>query len=56
MTARRSINQINPLDIEYRNLPESIKILYTAKEYAWLTREGRERLIERETMPEYYED
>jgi hypothetical protein len=43
-------------DAEYEALPESLKMIYTPKEYAWMTPERRATLIEEETMPEYYED
>ena len=36
---------------EYESLPDSIKAIYTPKEYAWLGEE-RKRIIERETMPD----
>ena len=43
-------------DNEYDALPESLKMIYTPKEYAWMTPERRVRLIEEETMPECFED
>jgi hypothetical protein len=43
-------------DKEYEELPESLKMIYTPKEYAWMTPERRSKLIEEETMPEYFED
>jgi hypothetical protein len=36
---------------EYQTLPDSIKSLHSAKEYAWLGTE-RDRLVERETQPD----
>ena len=39
---------------EYDRLPESIKLLYTYKEWQWLGTE-RERALERETMPDVAE-
>lgn len=35
----------------YMALPEAVRSLYTFKEYQWLGTE-RERIIERETMPD----
>lgn len=43
-------------DAEYSRLPESIKSLYSPKDYAWLPPERRARLIEEETMPDAFED
>lgn len=43
-------------DAEYAALPESIKAIYSPKEYAWMSPERRARLIEEETMPEVPED
>lgn len=37
---------------EYDNLPESIKLKHTPDSYAWLGSE-KNRIIERETMPDY---
>lgn len=37
---------------DYEELPESIKMLYTPKEWMWLGSEERGRAIERETMPD----
>jgi hypothetical protein len=42
-------------DAEYDALPESIKMVYSPKEYAWMQPEQRARLIEDETMPEVEE-
>jgi hypothetical protein len=36
----------------YDELPESIKVLYTPKEWLWLGSEERGRAIERETQPD----
>lgn len=36
---------------EYDGLPESIKLIYTPKQFAWLGEE-RNRIVERETMPD----
>lgn len=36
---------------EYEALPDSIKAIYSAKEYKWLGDE-RKRIIDRETMPD----
>lgn len=41
---------------EYDALPESIKAVYTAKEFAWLGEYGRSRLMEVECCPEPEED
>jgi len=38
---------------DYKELPEFIKYAYTEEQYAWLTDEGRARLLERETQPEW---
>lgn len=54
-TIRKS-RSTSPLLREYDSLPEVLKWKYTPEEYLWLTREGRERLLEQETMPEAYED
>lgn len=43
-------------DREYEALPESIKLLYTPKEYAWLEPDQRARVIEQECLPEVPED
>lgn len=43
-------------DAEYDELPEALKQIYTPKEYAWMSPERRARLIEEETLPEYFED
>lgn len=43
-------------DAEYAALPESLKMIYTPKEYAWMPPERRAKLIEEETMPEVWED
>ena len=37
---------------DYDKLPESIKVLYTEKEHAWLTNDTRQRLIEDHCYPE----
>lgn len=37
---------------EYDQLPESIKLVHSAEQFVWLGSE-RERIIERETMPDY---
>jgi hypothetical protein len=42
-------------DEEYDNLPEGIKMLYSPKDYAWMSPERRQLLIEEETMPEVEE-
>ena len=36
---------------EYEELPESIKMLHTPEQYAWLG-DARYRIIERETQPD----
>lgn len=41
---------------DYQSLPESIKTMYTQKEYAWLDDESRENLIKDMTLPEVAED
>ena len=38
---------------DYDQLPESIKMLHSAKGFMWLGNEERARVIERETMPDY---
>jgi hypothetical protein len=43
-------------DREYDQLPESLKMIYTPKDYAWMTPERRAKLIEEETMPDCFED
>lgn len=43
-------------DAEYDELPEALKLIYSPKEYAWMSPERRQRLIEEETLPEYFED
>ncbi len=43
-------------DAEYESLPESIKLLYSPKDYAWMPPEQRAGLIEAECMPEVAED
>jgi hypothetical protein len=37
---------------DYDDLPESIKRMYTEKEFAWLGDDGRKRLLETECYPE----
>ena len=39
------------LQQEYDNLPESIKLVHTPQQYAWLGDE-RYRIVERETQPD----
>jgi len=41
---------------DYDGLPESIKAMYTEKEYAWLGNFDRDRLLETETCPEPEDD
>ena len=43
-------------DAEYDELPEALKLIYTPKEYAWMSPERRQRLIEEETLPDHFED
>jgi hypothetical protein len=43
-------------DAEYEALPESLKLIYTPKEYAWLPPEIRAKVIEQECMPDVAED
>lgn len=43
-------------DHEYDALPESLKMIYSPKEYAWLEPHQRAKIIENETMPEVPED
>jgi hypothetical protein len=43
-------------DTEYDELPEALKMIYTPKEYAWMSPERRAKLIEEETLPDYFED
>lgn len=40
---------------EYENLPESIKQVYSFKEYQTLTESDRAHLVEDETTPEWEE-
>ena len=42
-------------DAEYDQLPESLKLIYTPKEYAWMQPEQRAHLIESECMPDVEE-
>lgn len=52
-----SMSEFGPLfDAEYDNLPEGLKLIYSPKEYAWMTPERRARLIDEETLPETFED
>lgn len=37
---------------EYEQLPESIKALYSYKQWLWLSRPEKDRLVIRETEPE----
>jgi len=37
---------------DYDSLPEAIKYVYTAKEYAWMGDEQRAELVENECMPD----
>jgi len=37
---------------DYDALPEGVKLLMTPKEHAWLGDEERNRIIERECMPD----
>ena len=41
---------------DYQSLPESIKVMYSQKEYAWLDDESRINLIQDMTLPEATED
>ena len=41
---------------DYNNLPESLKALYSEKEFAWLGNDGRDRLMETECYPEPEEE
>lgn len=43
-------------DRQYHALPESLKMLYTPKEYAWLGWEQRQRLTDDECYPDAPED
>lgn len=43
-------------DAEYESLPESIRMIYSRKEYAWMDHERRARLVESECMPDVGED
>ena len=43
-------------DAEYAALPESLKMIYSPKEYAWIQPERRARLIDEECLPEVGED
>jgi hypothetical protein len=42
-------------DLEYDQLPAALKMIYSPKEYAWMSPERRVRLIEEETMPDVEE-
>lgn len=41
---------------EYHQLPESIKTVYSPKEYSWLDDESRRTLQQDMTLPEAEED
>lgn len=41
---------------DYKSLPESIKAMYSPKEYAWLDDESRNNLLQDITTPEVAED
>lgn len=41
---------------DYQSLPESIKAMYSPKEYAWLDDESRNNLLQDMTNPEVAED
>ena len=41
---------------DYQSLPESVKAVYTQKEYAWLDDESRNNLLRDMTLPEVAED
>jgi len=41
---------------EYDKLPEPIKILYTPKEYAWLSDAEKADLVTRECMPDWEDE
>ena len=56
MSNRSSSGYGADFDREYDSLPESIKALYSPKDYAWMPPERRGRLIEEETMPDVGED
>lgn len=43
-------------DAEYESLPESIRMIYSRKEYAWMPPERRALLVESECMPDVEED
>jgi hypothetical protein len=43
-------------DAEYDALPESIKMIYSPKEWAWLGWEQRQHEVERECLPDVPED
>ncbi len=41
---------------EYNALPESVRALYTVKEWMWLSSAEKARLIQTETEPDIYSD
>jgi len=43
-------------DPRYDDLPEPIKMMYSAKEYAWLSDAEKANLVERSCLPECEED
>lgn len=42
-----------PLDPRYEALPESIKAIYTPREYAWLGADGQAHIEQTETEPDH---
>ena len=41
---------------DYQNLPEAIKSVFSPKDYAWLDDEGKRKLIEDMTTPDFTEE
>ena len=46
---------LEPDHSDYDQLPESIKALYTREEHLWLSDEGKARLLQVETEPDWTE-
>jgi hypothetical protein len=43
-------------DADYDNLPEDVKVHVTPKEFRWMGEQGRSRLMQDFTEPDYQED
>ena len=42
--------------LEYNDLPDPIKVMYSEKDYEWLSDAEKVALIENECLPEFKED